>query len=78
MEITIDYVVELPPSTSVEGVTYRNILTVTDRLSKRKHYTPVVNLTPEVAADALLRPTNLRHVIKDQGTFDIAYSDRVS
>jgi hypothetical protein len=71
-EVTIDHVVELPASKSLDdGVTYTNALTLTCRLTKRKHYMPVKDLSATTAADAILR-----YVIKDQGLFNVCYSDR--
>lgn len=48
-EITIDYVVDLLVSYSPEGIKYNNILTITYRLTKRKHLIPIVNLLLEIA-----------------------------
>ena len=69
--VRVTYPYSLPPSSSMEGVSYEAILTVTCQLTKRKHYIPVVNQEPETAADAVLR-----HVIRDFGVIQRVVTDR--
>jgi hypothetical protein len=39
--IAVDFVVDLPPSQfDSEGTVYKNILVITDRLTKMRHYIP--------------------------------------
>ena len=64
--------VELPNSKSLDdGVTYSNVLTLIYRLTKRKHYIPVKDLSVAIVANAIVR-----YIIKDIGLFNIYYSDR--
>ena len=39
-DIAVDLVVDLPPSKDINGIEYHNIMVVTDRLTKMRHYTP--------------------------------------
>ena len=50
-QITIDYVVGLPPCIR-HNRTYRHVLVVVDRLTKRRHLIPVVSLETEELAEA--------------------------
>ena len=50
-EIAVDFIVELPTSkNSLNKRDYRNILTVTDRLTKMVYFLPTDDLTPEYTA----------------------------
>ena len=60
-EIAVDFVVELPKSTSHEGVAYTNILTVTDRFTKEKHLIPVGSMTAQNTARLFVKYVFSRH-----------------
>jgi hypothetical protein len=69
-DIAMDYVGPLPPSTFL-GVTYRHILVVTDRLTKMRHFLPMIGQTAEEAANAFYW-----YVWKLHGTPERQVSDR--
>jgi hypothetical protein len=49
VELTMDFIVDLPPSTW-NGVTYTNLLIVVCRLTKRRKFVPMVTITaPDLA-----------------------------
>lgn len=71
-EVTLDFIVDLPPSLSrYDSVTYTDCLTATCRLSKRKHFVLVKELTAEHVADAYYR-----YIWKDTGYIETIYTDR--
>ena len=57
----MDFVGPLPESTSHEGVTYANILTVTCRLTKERHFIPVVSMYAKNVARVLCRDVFSKH-----------------
>lgn len=55
-EVTLDFIVDLPPSLSrYNSVIYIDCLTAIYRLSKRKHFVLVKELTAKHIADAYYR-----------------------
>ena len=52
--ISLDFIVDLPEST-VNGTTFRNILVVVDRLSKKKKFVPMDKMDAESVAHAFLQ-----------------------
>jgi hypothetical protein len=69
-EIAIDFVVELPDSRSHEGVTYRNIMVVTDRLTKWRYYIPCRRMDAVNSAKHFLRFVFSRHGLPNNITSD--------
>ena len=69
-EIAIDFVVELPKS-KAEGMTYTNVLTVTDRFTKARVFIPVGSMTARNTARLFLR-----HVFSKHGLPEAITSDR--
>ena len=68
--IAIDFVVDLPPS-MMDGTEYRNILTITDRLTKLRHYVPCTDMDSISTAKLFYR-----HVYSRFGIPDTVVSDR--
>jgi hypothetical protein len=55
-DITMDFVVDLPPSKSAyDGVTYKNVLVVVDRLSKRRKFIEMNSMKATDVANAFVR-----------------------
>lgn len=61
---------DLLTSTSYEGVEYRNILTVTDRLIKERHLLLVKSMTAQNTVRLFLRYVFLRYGLPDSITSD--------
>ncbi|EGP82221.1 uncharacterized protein MYCGRDRAFT_51705, partial [Zymoseptoria tritici IPO323] len=54
--ITIDFVVNLPPSKSyIDLATYYNIITITDRITKERYLIPVLLIEVDYYARIFLR-----------------------
>ena len=71
--IAVDFVVDLPPSVADDGVEYRNILTITDRLTKLRHYVPCNDMDAISTAKMFYRHVYARFgipetVVSDRGT----------
>jgi transposase InsO family protein len=60
-EIAMDFVGPLPASKSFEGVVYKNILTVTCRLTKERHLIPVKSMSVKNTARILCRDVFAKH-----------------
>jgi transposase InsO family protein len=60
-EIAMDFVGPLPPSKSFEGVVYENILTVTCRLTKERHFIPMKSMSARNTARVLCRDVFSKH-----------------
>ena len=69
-EIAVDFVVDLPPSESFEGVFYTNILTITDRFTKECHTLPIKSMTARNTARVFLKYGFSRHGLPDFVTSD--------
>jgi hypothetical protein len=67
---SIDFVVALPESRDHNGTTFTNIMTATDRFTKRKHFVLMRTITTVDAAYAML------HVIKLHGLPQEMVTDR--
>ena len=72
-EIAIDFVVKLPPSKLSKGVTYKNILTVTNRFSKERHLILAKLITVQNTARLFVKYVFSRHgllkaITSDRGT----------
>ncbi|THZ62800.1 hypothetical protein D6C85_09139 [Aureobasidium pullulans] len=65
---SVDFVVALPESKSHDGTPYTNIMTATDRFTKRKHFVPMRNLTTTDAAYAMLQIIKLHGVPQEMVT----------
>jgi hypothetical protein len=70
-DISVDYIQDLPPSKFL-GQTYRNILVVVDRLTKRRHFFPSVGRTAQEFAHHFMHIFRLhglpRSIVSDRGT----------
>jgi hypothetical protein len=69
-DIAVDFVVELPWS-ELDGVKYNNIMTVTDRLTKRRRFIPCNEIDAVTAAKLFHR-----HIFKHHGMPESIVSDR--
>jgi len=69
-EIAMDFVGPLPKSTSFEGVDYENILTVTCRLTKERHFIPVVSMSAKNTARVLCRDVFSKHGLPSHALSD--------
>jgi transposase InsO family protein len=69
--ISMDYITKLPPSTAKNGITYENILVIVDRLSKKKKFIAVQDLTVETLVQAYIE-----YVWREEGYPDDIISDR--
>jgi transposase InsO family protein len=67
----VDFVTSVPACKSFEGITYENMLTVTDRLTKRCYAIPVSSMTAEATAHMFLR-----YIYADHGLPKTITSDR--
>ena len=71
LDISLDYIQDLPPST-VHGQTYRNLLVVVDRFTKRRHFFPSVGRTSKEFAEHFMHIFRLhglpRTIVSDRGT----------
>lgn len=69
--IAVDFVVELPPSKfSGEDTEYTNIMVVTDRLSKMRHYIPCTSTDAISTAKMFYRHVYVHHEIPETITSD--------
>jgi hypothetical protein len=85
--ISIDYVVDLPPCTR-NGVTYKHILVVVDRLTKMRHFIAVTGLTVEELTNQFTARVYVLHgapdnVVSDRGSQFISafwrrFSERIN
>jgi len=67
----MDFVVNLPASTSsTKGVTYTNVLTITDRFTKMQHYIPIRLMSARNTARIFLKYVFLRHGLPDSIVLD--------
>jgi len=71
-DVSIDFVVELPPSLNMWNVECKNIMVITDRLSKDVVYEPINDLTPQEVAKAYYYAVFQHHgipesVVSDRG-----------
>lgn len=69
-DIAVDFVVDLPLSQSAEGVSYNNIMVVTDRLTKLRHYVPCTLIDAVSTAKMFYRHVWSKHGIPDSITSD--------
>jgi hypothetical protein len=69
---SIDFVVSLPESVDYNGTSFTNILTATNRFTKRKHFIPIKTITAVDLANALLQVIKLHglptELVSDRGT----------
>ena len=72
LSITVDFITPLPPSTW-NGRTYRHIMVVVDRLSKKKKFIPLESLDVETVVRAFIE-----HVWREEGYPEEVISDRGS
>ncbi len=71
-DISVDYVGPLPPCKR-QGHTYEYILVIVDRLTKMRHYHPVINMSAEILANTFIANVYRLHgtpntIISDRGT----------
>ncbi len=71
-DVSIDFVVELPPSLNMWNVECKNIMVITNRLSKDVVYEPINDLTPQEVAKAYYYAVFQHHgipesVVSDRG-----------
>jgi transposase InsO family protein len=70
-EIAVDFIVELPTSkSSLNKRDYRNILTVTDRLTKMVYFLPTDDLTPKHTARLFYKRIFTQHGVPTVVTSD--------
>jgi transposase InsO family protein len=72
LSISVDFITPLPPSTW-NGRTYRHIMVVVDRLSKKKKFIPLESLDVETVVRAFIE-----HVWREEGYPEEVISDRGS
>ena len=71
-DLAVDHVVELPPS-KLDGQEFTNILVVTDRMTKMRHFIPCDSVDAATTAKLFLR-----HVYRQHGLPKTITSDRGS
>ncbi|KAM0691543.1 hypothetical protein Q7P36_007742 [Cladosporium allicinum] len=78
-EIAVDFIVELPTSkSSLNHREYRNILTITDRLTKMVYFLPTDDLTPEYTARLFYERVFTQHglpsvITSDRGSYILPF-----
>ena len=83
-EVAVDFIVELPPSiSSVTKRAYKNILTITDKLTRMVYFLPTDDMTPEYTARLFHERIFSQHglpakIISDRGTqFKSTFMERL-